>query len=803
MLSIRLPASCAVRREPTGKHICKFAFSGGINNSASQIRRNRADATRACRVLEGPNRMSTAGKQDGASKVIVSGTAITMPHKGDVHLKLPLPLPCITILVHGVNDVGEAYEAQEIGLCTGLNARLDRAHGPGTHGVGDLVPAKYAMPPSTPEDRRKEGIKADPDAVYFRRTADRNSWSPVIPFYWGSSESAGIDPHTGQPYIKKDNWHGQWTDRYGNRLDKNGSKNGGPFVNATNNLNAMWGDGFNGEVANSTYIAESQSNPLHNLKKACPRLYMVLAAKRLAMLIKIIRNNESYKNVAINLLCHSQGSMVALAAHAMLAAEGSKYSADTLIVQDPPYSFEETSAEYFDGMTGKKQQTTQSRIKTLSNIVHYINEKKSSVPPLAELEFPSKMGQGVAGPNWKSGTGARQWVNGEKHTFRERDNRGKVYLYFCPLDETVALMNVQGIGWQGVPDRIRAPDTLKPPTVNLSAMRGPPPRSDISLAVLSALGEGFRQRIFTSREVNNQPLLVGAPPGPYEMRSASGVWPFTEENSTTGNRAAATKQIERGAIRQITGEELHPQVRAVLTIGEAGHAGMLAVSPIDAKIAIASGKMAFRTNTCVIPDFRVGARHGASPLTADEIRQFEDRLPGQKRGIDVSDVENRLKLLNVDGVDQRTGRLWGTYTTETPNEACARWQNDETDKNSHHSAIPGNPAHAAGVTAYDLSLGAPLPNTEEDKVFMNYLRAVADWRTDWKGMTLSTKPINKQILERYSSEKTPKAIDLIEANSTYYTTGELPADVAVDDIANTRLIARQTVADRARGKSLD
>ena len=34
----------------------------------------------------------------------------------------------------------------------------------------------------------------------------------------------------------------------------------------------------------------------------------------------------------------------------------------------------------------------------------------------------------------------------------DRDNRAKVYLYFCPEDMTVALNNVQGIGWQGVPD---------------------------------------------------------------------------------------------------------------------------------------------------------------------------------------------------------------------------------------------------------------------------------------------------------------------------------------------------------------
>ena len=752
--------------------------------------------------------MSAAGKQDEASKVSVAGSAITLPSKGDVHLKLPLPLPCITILVHGVNDVGEAYDAQETGLCAGLNARLDRAHGPGIHGVGDLVPAKYAMPPATPEARRKEGIKADPDAVYFRRTADRNSWSPVIPFYWGSSESAGVDPHTGQPYIKKDNWHGQWTDRYGNRLDKNGSKNGGPFANATTNLNALWSDGFNGKVMGLETLAGMAGDPMHNLKKACPRLYMLLAAKRLAMLIKIIRNNESYKNAAINVVCHSQGSMIALTAHALLAEEGRKYAADTLILQDPPYSFEETNAEFYDGMTGSKQQTTQSRIKTLSNILHYINEKKSATPALSDLDFSRKTGQAVAGPSWRPGAGAKQWIDGKPYTFGERDNRGKVYLYFCPHDATVALMSVQGMGWNGVPDNIRAPDVryAAQPREGLASTTGVDTRHpDVTLSVLSSMGEGFRQRAFTSREVNHQPLLVGAPPARYEMRSADGFkLLLTEENSTTGNWSASIKQIERGATRQITGEALNPPVRAVLTMGEAGHAERLGVSPIDAAIAIGAGEKAFKTGLFTSSDFRVSPRHGATPLTADEIRTLEERLPHQKNGAAAANGDDRLRVISVKIVDK--GTLSCVHTTETPNEARARWQG-QTDANSYHSAIPGNPAHAAGVTAYDLSLGAPLPVSDEDKFYMDYLRAVADWRTNWRKMKdAKDDPMKAKIREYFSSEKTPDAAKLINENFTYYSTGDLPSHIARNDVAvlaRPRLIMSQTVAERKRGQSID
>jgi hypothetical protein len=173
---------------------------------------------------------------------------------------------------------------------------------------------------------------------------------------------------------------------------------------------------------------------LHKLKKAGPRWYMLLAAKRLAMPIKIIRSNRSCQHVAINVLCHSQGSKVALAAHAMPAEEGGHYSADTRILQDSPYSFEETTAEFYDGTPGNAQQTTQSRIKTLSNIVRYVGEEQSFSPSLDELTFPAPTGKGVTGPHWQPGKSAKQWVSGKEHAFTERDNRGKVVLYFCPPD---------------------------------------------------------------------------------------------------------------------------------------------------------------------------------------------------------------------------------------------------------------------------------------------------------------------------------------------------------------------------------
>ncbi|WP_175968592.1 T6SS effector phospholipase Tle3 domain-containing protein [Burkholderia sp. BCC0322] len=86
--------------------------------------------------------------------------------------------------------------------------------------------------------------------------------------------------------------------------------------------------------------------------------------------------------------------------------------------------------------------------------------------------------------------------------FAERDNRGKVYLYFCPEDATVALNGVNGMGAAGRPDSM---------SVRAS-------RSGAKAESVPLLSNAFRQRIFTRRLRNGQPVLVGNAPGPFTLR---------------------------------------------------------------------------------------------------------------------------------------------------------------------------------------------------------------------------------------------------------------------------------------------
>lgn len=98
-------------------------------------------------------------------RTIVSAKAITLPGGGDVHLIAPPPKPCVTILVHGVNDLAGCYARIESGLCQGLNERLDMPETlpGGMNNPGYMRSAGYSLPSDD------SGKATNPDAMYYRR----------------------------------------------------------------------------------------------------------------------------------------------------------------------------------------------------------------------------------------------------------------------------------------------------------------------------------------------------------------------------------------------------------------------------------------------------------------------------------------------------------------------------------------------------------------------------------------------------------------------------------------------------------
>lgn len=580
------------------------------------------------------------------------GTCQLMPGNPVKCVAIQNAMPCITILVHGVNDIGEAYPYQEEGLCNGLNTRLCRA---------DMKTGEWVKPPP-PENGKKytDGdVHPDPDKVYFQRKPDMAT-SMVIPFYWGFRED-GDKANTKEK-------HEQYLDRYGNRIDKRYAKNGGPFANATTNIPDMFGKGFDANWLVRLFDRREATHPIYT---AADRNYMVLAAQRLASLIRLIRTQSPEE--PINIVAHSQGCFITLLAHAILAKETHGFKADTVVLNNPPYSVDEPFVEWL-AQYRNEQQTAAAREETLCQIIaNYMTNDPATQPEFTTLAVCRDELDGCVGLSWKPDEN------------KERDNRGKVYLYFSPDDATVGLPNIMGIGWWGVHD-----------------------------ALLSKLGSGFFQRLFTSPTGENKDAPeIGADPQKYTLQFKWNAG-YTRPRDRTINAEPLAKPFTPNL-----GKE------------------KLSINAIDAAVAI--------TNT-----YNKVGKEGIRP-------------------------------------------------DETPEQAQARWLNEET-LNSYHSSIVSNAEHSEKATAYDLSVGVSNILRSTNLNWINFLRAVADWRTNWLGSAAepenekkdpSFPPPSKDLIDMLKKVIDAKERDIILGNYNYYSAdgkepGKLPestTSLKVEDLS--------------------
>lgn len=741
-----------------------------------------------------------------------TGNGVTLPGKNNKKIvEVKHNLPGSIILVHGVNDLGVSYDAVESGLCEGLTERL----------CGALTPGTYRMPQAADRDKLEE----DPDAVFYKRQITDDTHSPVIPFYWGFREESA--------YAK--DWrktsHGQAVDRFGNRLDRDYAKEGGPFANATTSLTEMWNRGKSDAGGMIDWAAHDATHPL--LK--CPgRLYMILAARRLAALISMIRDYD--ENETVSIVAHSQGCLISLLAQAFLLDPDMQKDqpgarpADTLILCNPPYSLIDelpTTAAVADGYAGEDAlmtaggknryqcisggQTLHARLSTLANIVKGVHAKKHRAPALGELTDTSKH-FGAVGPKWTAA--------------KDRDNRGKVYLYFSPEDMTVAFAGVEGIGWQGVPDFLRGHRLETRHTRASLPSRDVPaqPSKTVSVPVstvrrpLSELGDGFFQRLFTLKRRpdfrTGQLVLVGQAPHDFALRlpgeddhahtAASDTWtsnhalrqhlPFTGDASSD----ASDDEKARHGLRRITGEALPKPVIASLVEGAFSDTknrlgASENVDQIDAAISVTSDYGSDGHHwECIEDPIGVSKTLGGyQPVSSPCPAVYKDRvaklngphptlasvLNRNKKTEDTCEVK-RVYVCLEPGFDRPLDppRLL-IERPETPNEARKRWQKTTVSR-SFHSAIYGGRKNHSHVTAYDVAIGGGKAPTHP--LFYKYLCAVADWRLQ------VPKPQNKlrpgillwenflQLFSVYWTDERPWRKALIEGNQVYYSTGQLP-----------------------------
>ncbi|MGK5055241.1 T6SS effector phospholipase Tle3 domain-containing protein [Janthinobacterium sp. RB2P8] len=717
-------------------------------------------------------------------------------------VKIRRNLPGNIIVIHGVNDVGVSYKAVEHGLCAGLAARLGRP----------FTPASYRMPVAADKDK----LEDDPDAVFFKRTIAKDTNSPVIPFYWGYRE-------VGE---KCRTVNGQFVDRYGNRLDKDLSKEGGPFGNATSSLPDMWRPGMYAP-------ADPMGDALRPLKTAPGRMYMVLAAQRLAALISMIRDYDADDTVSI--VAHSQGCLLSLLAQAMLMEKGLA-AADNLILTHPPYSLVDSlpllmrGAAWFDGgedaamkpyyhlLSGA--QTMGARLKTLVNIVSGVAKGNGQAckPPFAELKKDEH--RGMVGSRWQSAD--------------DRDNRRKVYLYFCPEDMTVALDNIQGIGWDGVPDHasgselVEEEETSSLDGYSMSSGHTKLVEHKQVRAALAELGGRFYQRVFSNKTRLDPATgkttvsLVGKPP-PFDfpLRLSTETEQSHVEVSLRKHRAQhqavawpvntrLSKTEQRNGIRTITGEALKQPVAADLRgtsqidpenipatsmmrnrpVADQGPAEE--VDPCDASVALTSGSGLHAT-----------AEDRPDPAGYRRFPERDEAIRGAELALMTAAYNKEKKLDGKGPLVQRKVIAATRYTEgnvlatiqESPNEARLRWQREVSAK-SFHSSIIGSAKNHSQVTAYDVAIGSG--KASSDPQFYAYLCAVADWRVkDLKNNEKGRKGIRTKeefIFEfaPYLSVEPGWRSAAINGSIGYYNTGILPAGLPLLSGPLWKIVVSQT-----------
>lgn len=411
----------------------------------------------------------------------------------------------------------------------------------------------------------------------------------------------------------------------------------------------------------------------------------------------------------------------------------------------------------------------------------------------------------MVGAKWSPGT--------------DRDNRGKVYLYFCPEDMTVALDNMRGIGWQGVPDFMSG--TARGD--NMAAMRiGRVDFAHSQTAAwtqrkpLAELGRGFFQRVFTGKQRYDPkkkvtgPVLVGQLPHDFALRT-------TGEDDHAHVAAANTTlrrhhhevvwppqpgmldfldsaEDKREGIRTINGEPLRTPVVADLRgTGQIDPknipAGSLQakvklkdqgpceeVDPIDAAIAVTSGKgLHFRIEECPDPSGVPRPSEAPELLSAAECQRIEERY-NREHKLDQGGAEARCKVLTA--TRNTDGKVFAQIQ-ESPNEARKRWQHEVSPK-SFHGAIFGSAQNHRSVTAYDLAIGGGLASS--DPKFYAYLCAVADWRLQKDESTERRPSIMRwngflELFRVYWDVEKPERKALVVGNAEYYSEGTLPACV--------------------------
>jgi len=373
--------------------------------------------------------------EDPCSLIVGAKNGVCLLDSKHLDVIAQMPLPGITIFVHGVNSDGEWYTQAEDGICKGLNDRLKRNEGQIVHATpegGQLRPANYM------EELTPDGF-INPKMTAKTFVSTEGSFSPVIHFRWGyKASSKELQTFGNSIYLNEQDYWG-----------------GGPFANGCTSLPDLWGSGIDDSLFLWVHIQHMNPTNDRQVYPAPPRPYYVLAALRLAKLVESIRKKQA--DTPITIVCHSQGNMIGLAAAFLgdrldpvtdATGKTGNCVADTYVLCNPPYSLLQKNATQtwaergMEDPEGKQGRTSgEARYKTLAAFFDIIRKQSDFAQPAADIDKQMK--------NETHGFDARNDRN--KYGYGDKlSTLGRVTLYFNPHDQVISSTTIQGIGWRGM-----------------------------------------------------------------------------------------------------------------------------------------------------------------------------------------------------------------------------------------------------------------------------------------------------------------------------------------------------------------
>ena len=648
-------------------------------------------------------------RNDPRNILVGSKAGVLMFNKSYLDVWMQMPLPGITIFVHGINSDGEWFDAAEQGLCDGLNERLKRCDHHLCHTgteAGQLSPTEY-IKELTPDGFINPEMSADS----FIQGDD--TFSPVIRFRYGYKAT------------------GEELQRFGNAIFLNEQDywGGGPFANGCTSLPDLWGDGLEEELFLWLHVQHVNPTPDRQVYSCPPRPYFVLAAYRLAKLVEAIRQKQA--DVPITLVCHSQGNMVGICAAFLgdrfdpavdALGRTSSCVADTYVLCNPPYSLVDTNTtdnwtqrHATDAHGNRGRQTYAARTQTLAAFFDIIRQRKSVHQAAARID--RRMA------NEQHGFGAQQ--DRDQHGL-DGSTYGRVTLYCNPHDQVISATTVQGIGWRGMSAK------------EIEDTRG----QDL-----------FRQRVFA------QGFEVGQT-GEYDYWAHHYRQPLSQ-----GSQDFWFPQSPQARYDVVKGLDANEFIYAkILTILSAPFAviGMaIARTRINA-LPPNTWRIPLSAPSNFEPFLPQSVRYGA---VTEQFDQYYD-APGSARNIEreraaddpyagthhnervndapVGDEDTEASLLYEQHAALRMkAKRAGRYANDqkvteedqpdTASDDYKSWREDKIKTmlveglDAHatdHSTILTNPMHARRVLAYDVAIG----NCDIYEIHLRRFRILADWR---------------------------------------------------------------------------